>query len=112
MESKAILKYARITPSKMRRVSTLVKGKKAEEAMFLLAFMPYRGAAILKKLLKSAMSNAEQKEVSEPEQMVISKVYVDKGPMRRKIRPRAMGRANILKKKTSHITIILSEKRE
>lgn len=109
MEQKSILRYARITPQKARRVTRLIVGKKAVEARELLKFMPYRGAAIISKILKSAVANAEQKNVPDPEDMVVSKAYVDEGPMMKRLMPRSMGRANIIKKKLSHITIILSE---
>jgi large subunit ribosomal protein L22 len=71
MESKAILKYARITPRKARRVINLIRYKSAGDAILFLRFMPYRGARFIEKLLKSAMSNAEQKKVVNPESMNI-----------------------------------------
>ncbi|MBF0518355.1 MAG: 50S ribosomal protein L22, partial [Nitrospirae bacterium] len=80
-----------------------------QEAMTRLEYMPYRGAVLIKKLLKSAMANAEQHDVADPENMKLLRVYVDEGPMMRRIMPRAMGRANVIKKKTSHITVVLSE---
>ncbi|MBF0464587.1 MAG: 50S ribosomal protein L22 [Nitrospirae bacterium] len=109
MESKALLRYARITPQKARRVVRLIAGKRAQEAMTMLEYMPYRGAVLIKKLLKSAMANAEQHDVADPDNMKLLRVYVDEGPMMRRIMPRAMGRANVIKKKTSHITVVLSE---
>ena len=109
METRAVLRYARITPRKARRVINLIKGKKAGEAMVALKFMPYRGARFVEKLLRSAMANAEQKEVAVPEDMRIIKAYVDEGPMMKRLFPSAMGRANIIKKKTCHITIVLKE---
>jgi large subunit ribosomal protein L22 len=112
MEARAILRHARITPMKARRVVNLIRGKKAGEAMAELRFMPYRGAKYLEKLLRSAMANAEQKEVAVPEDMRIVRAYVDEGPVMKRLRPRAMGRANVIKKKTSHITIVLAEEEE
>ena len=112
MEARAILRYARITPRKARRVINLVRGKKAGEAMVSLKFMPYRAARFVEKLLKSAMANAEQKEVAVPEEMKIVKAYVDEGPMMKRVFPRAMGRADIKKKKSCHITIVLKEEEE
>ncbi len=76
--------------------------------MLFLKFMPYRGARFVQKILKSAMANAEQKDVADPEEMRIIRAHVDHGPMMKRLRPRAMGRANIIKKRTSHITLILS----
>jgi large subunit ribosomal protein L22 len=111
MESKAILRYAKITPRKARRVVDLVKGKKAGEALISLRFMPYRGARFIEKILKSAMANAEQKNANvDTESMVISGAYVDQGPTMKRMEPRAMGRANVIKKRSCHITVILTEK--
>ncbi len=109
MEAKATLRYARITPRKAKRVIDLIRGKKAGEALIALRFMPYRGSLFVEKLLKSAMANAEQKKVASPEDMIISQAFVGQGPVMKRVEPRAMGRANIIKKRTSHITLILSE---
>jgi large subunit ribosomal protein L22 len=109
MESKAILRYARITPRKARRVIDLIKSKNAGDALLFLRFMPYRGARFVEKLLKSAMSNAEQKKAVNPESMKIIKALVDQGPTMKRIETRAMGRANVIRKRTCHITLVLSE---
>lgn len=109
MESKAILRYARITPRKARRVINLIRYKNAGDALIFLRFMPYRGARFVEKLLKSAMANAEQKNAVNPEAMKIVRAFVDQGPTMKRLETRAMGRANIIKKRTSHITLILSE---
>ncbi len=111
MESKAILRYARITPRKARRVVDLIRGKRAGEALLSLRFMPYGGARYVEKILKSAMSNAEQKNANmDSESMVISGAFVDQGPSMKRIEQRAMGRANVIRKKSCHITLILTEK--
>jgi large subunit ribosomal protein L22 len=109
MESKAILKYARITPRKARRVVDLVRNKNAGDALVFLRYMPYRGARFIEKLLKSAMANAEQKKAVNPEEMKITQAFVDQGPVMKRVEPRSMGRANIIRKRTSHITLVLSE---
>jgi large subunit ribosomal protein L22 len=109
MESKAILRYARITPRKARRVVDLVRYKSAGDAVIFLRYMPYRGARFVEKLLKSAMANAEQKKAVNPEEMKITQAFVDQGPVMKRVEPRAMGRANIIRKRTSHITLVLSE---
>lgn len=109
MEAKATLRYARITPRKAKRVIDLIRGKKAGAALIALRFMPYRGSLFVEKLLKSAMANAEQKRVASPEDMIISRAFVGQGPVMKRVEPRAMGRANIIRKRTSHITLILSE---
>ena len=109
MESMAILKYARIAPRKARRVVDLIRGKKAGEALVALRFMPYRGSQYVEKLLKSAMANAEQKKAPNAEEMKINKVFVDQGPSMRRLDPKAMGRGAMLKKRSSHITLYLSD---
>ncbi|MBI5099907.1 MAG: 50S ribosomal protein L22 [Nitrospirae bacterium] len=109
MESKAILKYAKVTPRKVRRVTTLIKGKKAGDALINLRFLPHRGAQVVAKVLRSAMANAEQKKVADPETMKVKNVLVDQGPTMKRMKPRAMGRADIIRKRTSHITLILEE---
>ncbi len=109
MDAKATLRYARITPRKARRVVDLIKGKKAGDALTALSFMPYRGSNFIEKILKSAMANAEQKKVMNPEDMIIANAYVDQGPVMKRMEPRAMGRANVIRKRASHITLVLSE---
>lgn len=112
MLSKSMIRYARVTPRKARRVVDLIRGKRAGEAMLSLRFMPYRAAKLVEKVLKSAMANAQQKKNIDPETLLISKAFVDQGPTMKRMMPRAMGRANIIKKRTSHITLHLSEKEE
>jgi large subunit ribosomal protein L22 len=109
MESKAILRYARITPRKARRVIDLIKGKNAGDALLFLRFMPYRAARFVEKLLRSAIANAEQKKAVDPESMRIVKALVDQGPTMKRVETRAMGRANVIRKRTCHITLVLSE---
>ena len=110
MESKAILKYSKIGPRKVRRVTKLIAGEKAGDALINLGFLPHRGSKIVAKVLKSAIANAEQKKVADPESMRISKVFVDEGPTMKRMRPRAMGRADTIRKRSCHITVILEEK--
>lgn len=110
MEAKAILRFARITPRKARRVVDLIRGKRASEAMVSLKFMPYRGAKLVEKVLKSAMANAEQvNDHIDIDKLRVKTVLVDQGPMMKRMEPRAQGRANMIKKKTSHITIVVAE---
>ena len=109
MESKAILKYARVSPRKVRRITRLMNGKIAGDAMINLGFLPHRGSKIVSKVLKSAMANAEQKKVADPDSMKIKGIFVDQGPTMKRMRPRAMGRADVIRKRTSHITVILEE---
>ena len=110
MESKAILKYARCTPRKSRRVADLIRGKKAGDALLSLKFMPYRGARFIEKILKSAMHNAENKNNNIDSESLLIKAFVDEGSMMKRVEQRSMGRANMIKKKTCHINVILTEK--
>ena len=110
MLSKAILRHAKMTPRKARRVVDLIRGKRAAEALLSLRFMPYRGARFVEKLLKSAMANAEQKNTQvDIDKLKIKTAFVDNGPFVKRMEPRSMGRANVIKKRSCHITIILSE---
>lgn len=109
MESKAILKYSRMSPRKVRRIATLIKGKKAGEALISLKFLPHSSAKIVAKVLKSAMANAEQKKVADPESMKIVSTIVEQGPTMKRMMPRAMGRADVIKKRSSHIKVFLEE---
>ena len=109
MESKAILKYARCTPRKARRVADLIRVKKAGDALLSLRFMPYRGARYIEKILKSAMHNAEQKNNNVDSEAMLIKAFVDEGSIMKRVEQRSMGRANMIKKKTCHITVVLTE---
>jgi large subunit ribosomal protein L22 len=110
MEAKAIQKYARLTPRKAKRVMDLIKGKRAGDALISLRFMPYRGARFIEKVLKSAMSNAEQKNANtDSEAWVISRAVADAGSTMKRIEPRSMGRSNVIKKRSCHITLVLTE---
>jgi len=92
-----MLRYARITPRKARRVIDLIRGKKAGDAMIALKFMPYRGAQFVEKLLRSAMANAEQKEVDVPEDMRVATAYVDEGPVMKRLFPKGNGKGKYYK---------------
>jgi len=106
-----VLRYARISPYKMRLVVNLIRGKGVNEALAILQFTPKKGARLLLKLLRSAIANASQNREVEEDKLYVEKVYVDEGPTWKRIRPRAMGRANLIRKRTSHITLILGERK-
>jgi large subunit ribosomal protein L22 len=109
MESKSLLRYARVAPRKVRRVTDLIKGKTAGDALVSLKFLPHSPAKIVSKVLRSAVANAEQKKVADPEAMRITRILVDSGPVMKRMMPRAMGRADVIRKRSSHITLILEE---
>jgi len=110
MEIRAKARFMRISPQKIRLIMGQVRGKKVEEALNLLSFAPQRGARILKKLLGSAVANAQQNADMDVDSLYISKVYADEGPTLKRWRPRAQGRATRIRKRTSHLTVILDEK--
>lgn len=108
METKAQAKYIRIASRKVQIIVPTIKGKKVEEAIALLQFMPKKAARILKKVLHSAVANAEQNKV-DIDTLVVKTVLVDCGPTLKRFMPRAMGRATPILKRTSHITVLLEE---
>ena len=110
MEVKAIAKYIRISPRKVRLLMKEIKGKKVEEAINLLAFAPQRGAPILRKLINSAVANASQHPDIDVDNLFIKHIFADEGPTLKRFRPRAMGRATRIRKRSSHLTVILNEK--
>lgn len=109
MEAKAIAKNIRISPQKARLVGDLVRGNNVESAINTLRFMPKKAARIIRKLIESAVANANQNEAIDVDTLYIKTVFVDGGPMLKRIRPRAMGRATKILKRSSHITVVLDE---
>jgi large subunit ribosomal protein L22 len=110
MESQAKLRNVRLSPRKARLVVDMVRGKAIQDALNILRFSPQKTAPILSKLLKSAVANAEQKGVSDVDQLYVKTVMVDQGPVLKRFLPRAMGRASRIRKPTSHITVVLDVK--
>ncbi|MFO8047610.1 MAG: 50S ribosomal protein L22 [Desulfosudaceae bacterium] len=107
-EVKAVAKYLRISPQKVRRVVHCVKGARVEDGLNRLKFMPQKGASLIEKTIRSAVASAEEKDL-DIDTMVISNILVDQGPSLKRFRPRARGRASRILKRTSHITVILAE---
>lgn len=110
MEVKASLRYARVGSQKARIVADLVRGKSVTEAFRILTFSEQKPASMIMKLLKSAVSNAEQKQAGDIETLYVKTISVDMGPAMKRFRPRAQGRAFGIKKKLSHINIVLDER--
>lgn len=110
MEARAKLSYARLSPQKTRLVVDMVRGKGVQDALNILKFSPQKAAAIVSKLVSSAIANAEQKGVSDIDRLMIKHISVDQGPVLKRFMPRAQGRATKIRKPTSHITVILDEK--
>jgi len=109
MEAKAIAKYIRVSPRKTRLVAENIKGKGVEDALNILRFTPKKPAKILSKVLYSAISNAEQMPGVDVDSLIVDTVMVNEGPTWKRIQPRAMGRAYRIRKRTSHITIVVKE---
>ncbi len=111
MESTALLRHARVSPRKVRLVADLVRGKDVNEAVELLKFTRKRSAPILSRLILSAVSNAKEKMSSlDEDRLFIKSVLVDGGPTLRRWIPRAHGRATRVRKRTSHIRVVLDER--
>ena len=110
LEARAQARYVRIAPRKVRLVLDLIRGKHVDEAIKILRFTPKAASKPLEKLLHSAVANAENNNEMNRDSLYISECYADQGPIMKRYRPRAMGRAGSIHKKTSHITIILKEK--
>ena len=110
MQAKAVAKYIRISPRKAAQVADLVRGKSVGEAYAILNFTPNKGAAIIEQVLKSAVANAEHNYNMDVDKLYVSTIFVDQGPSLKRFKPRAMGRADGIMKRTSHITVMVSEK--
>ncbi len=109
MEARAVLRYCRISPQKARLIADMVRGVHVGSAIESLRFMPQKGAAIIRKVLESVLANAKQNESIDVDTLYVKTIYVDGGPMLKRIMPRAMGRANRILKRSSHITVIVDE---
>lgn len=107
-EAKAILRHVRMAPRKARLIVDMVRGRSAAEALAFLKYTPRSAARVVEQLLFSAVANAGQKDLGEPESLKISRAYVDGGAVLKRFQPRAQGRASPIKKRTSHITIVVS----
>ncbi len=109
-ETRAILRYARVAPRKARAVVNLIRGRQVGEALSALRFVPRGASKAVEKVLKSAIANAQNREVGDPDDLWISQAYVDGGPVMKRFQPAPQGRAHPIKKRTSHITLVLSVK--
>jgi len=109
METKAVARYVRISPQKARLVVDLIRGRKVDEARVILEFTQKKAAIIVSKLLKSAVANASQKPDIDENILYVKRIFVDQGPALKRWRARAQGRAASIKKRMSHITIVLDE---
>ncbi len=110
MEIKAVAKYIRLSPQKARLVADVVRGMGVEDALTTLRFMPKKGAGIIRKVLASAIANADQVDTVDVDTLYVKQILIDGGPMLKRFSPRAQGRANRIQKRSSHITVVVDEK--
>ena len=110
MEVIAKHRFAHISPQKCRLVADQIRGLQVEAALNALTFGTTKSSELMKKVLESAIANAEHNEGADIDELKVSKVYVDAGPVMKRIRPRAKGRANRIMKRTSHITVCVADR--
>ncbi|OPJ54890.1 50S ribosomal protein L22 [Alkalithermobacter paradoxus] len=110
MEAKAIAKYVRVTPRKAGQIADLVRGKNVNEALAILKYTPRAAAPIVAKVIKSAAANAENNQNMDVDKLYIAEIYANQGPTMKRFMPRAMGRATTIRKRTSHIGVVLKER--
>ncbi|MCG5536770.1 50S ribosomal protein L22 [Ectothiorhodospira mobilis] len=108
METVAKLRFARVSPQKCRLVADQVRGLPVERALQVLTFSPKKSAHMVRKVLESAIANAEHNDGADVDELRVSRICVDQGPVLKRIEARAKGRANRIHKRTSHITVAVS----
>ena len=111
MEAKASAKYVRVSPRKLRRSVDLIRGRHVEDARRILTFSRLGPNRVLAKVLNSAVANAEEKQAI-PQNLVVARAWVDEGPTLKRFRPRAYGRATTIRKRTSHVTVVVQSLEE
>ena len=109
MEARAIAKYLRVSPRKVRLNADLIRGKRVEEAINLLAHTPKAGAKLISKVVQSALANARQDKSIDVDTLFVKTIFVNQGPTLKRFRPKPMGRAGRIRKRTCHVTVVLSE---
>jgi len=110
VESKAVAKYVRVAPRKVRVVMDLIRGKSIGEALAILKFTPKVGADVIEKVLKSAVANAEHNFDMNVDKLYVASAFVDQGPTLKRIHPRSRGQAFKILKRTSHVTVVVKER--
>ncbi|RKX40987.1 MAG: 50S ribosomal protein L22 [Thermotoga sp.] len=110
IEARAVARYVRISPRKARSVINAIRGKDVNEAFAILELSPKKAARIIYKVLKSAVANAENNLNLDPENLYVSECYVDDGPRLKRLWPRGRGRADIIQRRLSHITVVVRDK--
>lgn len=109
MQTQAVLKFVRVSPQKARLIADMVRGKPVDQALATLKFSRKRAAGVIRKVLESAIANAENNDGADVDELRISEILVDQGPVMKRISPRAKGRADRILKRTSHITVRVAD---
>ncbi len=112
MEAKAVEKFIRISPRKLRYVADAIRAKRVDDAVDLLTFTTKKAALIIMKAVQSAAANATENHKMNEDDLVVEKIFINEGPILKRFRPRARGRATKIRKRTSHLTVIVSDGRE
>ncbi len=112
MEAKAVEKFIRISPRKLRYVADAIRAKRVDDAVDLLTFTTKKAALIIRKAVQSAAANATENHKMNEDDLVVEKIFINEGPILKRFRPRARGRATKIRKRTSHLTVIVSDGRE
>ena len=110
MQARAILRNFRMSPQKVRLVVDVVRGKKVDEALAILRYMPHKAAAEVARVIKSAAANAENNFYMTPEDLIVKTIFVDGGPTMKRSMPRARGRADVMRKRSCHITVVVDDR--
>lgn len=110
MESRAIARYLRVSPLKARQVADLVRGKDVKEAMGILRYTNKKSSPLISKVVKSAVANAEHNYDMDSDELYIFEILINEGPTLKRMKPRAYGRADVRRHRTSHITVVLRER--
>jgi large subunit ribosomal protein L22 len=109
MEVKAVARHVRISPQKVRMLTDAIKGKPVDKALSMLRFMPQKAAGIVEKVLRSAVANADQQPDIDIDSLIVGNLLVDCGPTLKRFRARARGRGTRILKRSSHVTVVLTE---
>lgn len=112
MKAKAVEKFIRISPRKLRYVADVIRAKRVDDAVDLLTFTTKKAALIIRKAVQSAAANATENHKMNEDDLVVEKIFINEGPILKRFRPRARGRATKIRKRTSHLTVIVSDGRE
>jgi large subunit ribosomal protein L22 len=112
LKAKAVEKFIRISPRKLRYVADAIRAKRVDDAVDLLTFTTKKAALIIRKAVQSAAANATENHKMNEGDLVVEKIFINEGPILKRFRPRARGRATKIRKRTSHLTVIVSDGRE